>query len=153
MTTIERRFSHAVLDAIFPRDASDDLSVGILDLDVDEYLDDTLVSVPVVSAVGMRAAFVAIALSPPVTIARLCTIDRLEPEDRVRVLDRLSHAPVYHVRQLVVLAKTTGAMLYCAAPAARAVMLHGVRGVSRPHRISEASEPAAVAGEVAHVPA
>lgn len=151
---IERRWTHAVLDAMFPRSASDDLPEGILDLDVDAYLDDTFNKVPTVSGLGMRAGFVAIALSPPVTIAKLCTIDRLGAEDRVRVIEKLYKSPIYHVRQLVVLAKTTGAMLYCAAPASRSVMLKGLRMARRgatgelPQDVADA-----MVGEVAHVPA
>ncbi len=122
-SAIERRWTLAILDAIFPRDASEDLSAGILDLDVEAYLEDTFAKVPVVSGLGMRAGFAAIALSPPVTIGKLRTIDRLEQADRVRVIEKLYRAPFYHVRQLVVLAKTTGAMLYCASPASRQVML------------------------------
>jgi hypothetical protein len=143
LTPIERRWTLAILDAMFPRNASDDLPLGILDLEVATYLEDTFAKVPKVSGIGMRVGFVAIALSPPVTIGKLGPIDRLDARDRVRVLEKLYQSPIYHVRQLVVLAKTTGAMLYCAAPASRAVMLQGLRK----------SQPVTVSGEVAHVPA
>jgi len=146
LSSIERRWAHAVLDAMFPRDAVDDLPEGIVDLDVDGYLDDLLSSVPLVSAAGMRAGFAAITFAPPFTIYKLRTFVGLGEEDRMRVLEKLYKSPVYHVRQLVVLVKTTGAMLYCAAPSARAVMQDGLRR-GRPRR------PAPAIGEVSHVPA
>lgn len=149
LTSVERRWTHAILDAMFPRNAADELPDGILDLDVDGYLDETMKTVPVVSALGMRVGFAAIAVSPPVTIAKLCTIDRLDTNDRVRVLEKLYKSPVYHVRQLVVLAKTTGAMLYCASPSSRAVMLGGTRALHRVFR--RAGEPSQVkVAEVSH---
>ena len=152
LLSIERRWTRAVLDAMFPANASESLSLGILDLDVDAYLDETLEKLPRVSAIGLRAGFAAIAFSPPVTIAKLCTIDRLQLEDRQRVLEKLYNAPIYHVRQLVVLAKTTGAMLYCAAPAARAVMMGSASTARGGKRVAQ-DEHASLIGEVANVPA
>lgn len=152
LLSVERRWTRAVLEAMFPAKASEDLPLGILDLDVDAYLDETLDKVPRVSAIGMRVGFAAIALSPPVTIAKLCTIDRLGMEDRRRVLEKLYNAPIYHVRQLVVLAKTTGAMLYCAAPDARAVMIDGAWGGGK-RAAGSGGGGLSVLKEVADVPA
>jgi len=120
---IERRWTVAILDTIFPEDGASRLSPSIDDAQVEAYLDSTLSKSSAVAAFGLRAGFAAIAISPPVTVGKLCTIDRLEREDRVRVIERLYNAPFYHVRQLVVLAKATGAMLYCASPTLRHVMM------------------------------
>lgn len=148
LSSLERSWAHAILDAMFPRDVDDDLPEGIVDLDIDGYLDDLLGSVPVISSVGMRAGFVAIAVSPPFTIFRLRTFAGLGTDDRVRVLDKLYTSRIYHVRQLVVLVKTTGAMLYCAAPSARAVMQDGFR---RMRRVEPTDAEGMRVGEVAHV--
>jgi hypothetical protein len=150
LSSLERRWAHAILDAMFPRDADDALPEGIVDLDVDGYLDDLLTSVPVVSHLGMRAGFVAIAVSPPFTIYRLRTFTGLATEDRVRVLEKLYKSRIYHVRQLVVLVKTTGAMLYCAAPSARAVMQDGLVRLRKSGARDGGVSPL---GEVANVPA
>lgn len=119
---IERRWMHAVLDAMFPRGASPELPMGVLDLDVDAFLDDMVASQTWMGAAGLRASFAFVACSPMVTMGTPRTLDKIAPERREVALGKLYKSRFYLVRQFVMLTKATGAMLYCAAPQARDVM-------------------------------
>lgn len=123
LTRMERRWAHAILGAMFPRGAAAQMPHGIEDLHLDSYLDDAMDVLPPLAAWGLRAGLAAINLAPPVTVFRPATFTMLTPHERERVLQALAHSPIYYARQLVVLIKTTGAMLYCGAPQSRAVLV------------------------------
>jgi hypothetical protein len=128
LLSVERRWMHGVLDAMFPRGASDQLPLGIMELDVDGFIEDLIGSQRWVGAMGIRASFAFVALSPLVTLRKPATVGRLSAEEKERAFGALYKSRFYVVRQLVMLAKATGAMLYCAAPQARRVMVGGGSG-------------------------
>ena len=113
LTHVERRWAHATLDTLFPGPERGALPLGIEEMDVDAFLDDTFRRVPVEAAVGLRAAFWVIALAPLFVIGRLATIASLHPADRLRVVSAISASPVYMLRSLVMMVKAIGALFYC----------------------------------------
>jgi hypothetical protein len=78
--------------------------------------------VPFKAAIGLRLAVWIVALAPLFVIGRLATIRGLAREDRERVISKLTYSPSYGIRQLVMILKTMGAMLYAAHPSVRARM-------------------------------
>lgn len=131
LLAIERRWMHGVLDAMFPRHASDELPIGVMDLDVDGFLDEMLGSQTWIGAAGLRMSFALVALSPAMTMLTPRTMGGLPADARERALSKLYKSRYYLVRQFVMLTKATGAMLYCAAPQSRAVMLGDDAGQGR----------------------
>ena len=121
--TIERRWSHAILNTVFPGVASDAKQGSEQNAGVEDFLREALARAATVSVLGFRAGFAAIALSPPIVIGKLRTFEKLDRADRERVLERLANAPSYYLRQVVMLAKATGAMLYCSMGSSRRAML------------------------------
>lgn len=123
LTRTERVWVAEIWDAIFPRGAHPTLQVGIRDMDVDGFVTELERTMPRHWMLGFRAAIVLIALGPLVFLGRLCTIRGLDRDARLRLLDRMSRCGVYVIRQLSVLLKMAGAMLYGRAPEVRRVVL------------------------------
>jgi hypothetical protein len=117
----ELEWARAALAAIFPGSREAGLA-GIAEMDVGRHLADVRRHAPRRAVVALRLAIWLVALAPLFTIGRFTTILRLGMAERERVLVRLASSPVYAVRQLTLILKTTGALLYAAAPAVRARM-------------------------------
>ena len=79
LSPFERRWAHATLDTLFPGPDRGALPAGILDMDVDGFLDETFRTVPFEAAIGLRLAFVVIALAPLFVLGKLATIASLRP--------------------------------------------------------------------------
>jgi hypothetical protein len=125
----ERAWARAALDAIYPAAACKALPQGIATSDVDGFMDDLFVHVPLMVWLGLRVAIWIVALAPIVLLRRLATITTLRPADRAVVLQRLVASQRYAVRQLVIALKATGGMLYGSTPGVRAQVqrAHGPR--------------------------
>jgi hypothetical protein len=117
----ELAWARAALAAIFPGSRESGLA-GIAEMDVGRHLSDVRRHAPRRAAAALRLAVWLVALAPLFTIGRFTTIVRLKMAERERVLARLVASPIYAVRQLTLVLKTTGALLYAAAPAVRARM-------------------------------
>jgi hypothetical protein len=113
LTQFERRWAHATLDTLFPGPDRGALPAGILDMNVDGFLDETFQRVPFEAALGLRVAFWVIAFCPLFLIGKLGTIASLEPDDRLRVLMKMHESSVYVLRGLVMMVKAIGALFYC----------------------------------------
>jgi hypothetical protein len=136
LTRFERRWAHAAFDTIFPgapradraalspfaADAGGALPLGITELDLDGFLDETLATLPFESSFGLRAAIWLLALAPLFVIGKLATIASLRAEDRLRVLQALAASPSYAIRSTVMALKAIGALLYCGDARLRPLM-------------------------------
>ena len=114
LTQFERRWAHAAFDTIFPGADRGSLAFGIVDMDLDGFIDQTLAESPFEAAFGLRLVFWVIGLAPLFVIGKLATIASLSPADRLRVISTLSASPVYALRSTVMMLKAIGALLYCA---------------------------------------
>ena len=123
LTAFERRWAHAALDTIFPGPPRGSLPVGIGDLDLDGYLNDTLTTIPLESAVGLRLAFWVIAFAPLFVIGRFATIAGLEPEDRERVMLAIAGSKSYAIRSTIVALKAVFSLFYFGDPRVRTAVL------------------------------
>ena len=102
-----------MLDTIFPQTSSNSSCAPTSEDLVKLYFEDAYAKASALSAVRIRAGFAAIALSPLVTVGRFSTIDQLDRGSRELVIESLSSSSVYFLRRLAMLAKETGAMMYC----------------------------------------
>jgi hypothetical protein len=154
LTQFERRWAHATLDTLFPGPDRGALPAGILDMNVDGFLDETFQRVPFEAALGLRVAFWVIALCPLFLIGKLRTIASLAPDDRLRVLMKMNGSSVYLLRGLVMMVKAIGALFYCGdsrvrpsivsvAPAVVSLRLRA--GARPPGALPPASSPSASA--------
>jgi hypothetical protein len=148
----ERRWARAAFETIFPGPERGTLPLGIGDMDLDGFLDETLKSVPFEPAVGLRLAIWILALAPLFVLGRLATLASLSFEDRERVVARIAASPIYPVRSMVVMMKAIGALLYCGDPRVRPLMMgHGAAsGAPVPLRLRAASSAASGAEHERH---
>jgi hypothetical protein len=109
----ERRWAHAAFGAIFPGPETGALPLGICDMDLDGFIDETISGVPLEAAVGLRVAFWVVGLAPFFVLRRFATIASLGAEDRLRVVAAVNASPVYFVRAFVYMLKALGALFYC----------------------------------------
>jgi hypothetical protein len=120
----ERVWARAALETIYPTAASRELPLGISVFDVDSFFDDLLVRLPLLTALGLRAAIWLVALAPLFVLHRLSTIARLGATDRRVLILRLLGSQRYAVRQLVYALKATGGLLYGSSATVRGRVLH-----------------------------
>ncbi|WP_394849102.1 hypothetical protein LZC95_16840 [Pendulispora brunnea] len=123
LTRMEMRWAYAAFGAIFPSGASQRIPLGICDLDLETYLTQIRSRVPYRSALGLRVAIWVIALAPMFVLCRACTIMSLDSASRETLLRKMLASPVYVVRQLVMLLKAVGAVLYAGTPAVNQAIL------------------------------
>ncbi|WP_394838555.1 hypothetical protein LVJ94_16780 [Pendulispora rubella] len=123
LTRMEMRWAYAVFGAIFPSGASERLPLGICDLDLETYLTQIRSRAPYRSALGLRVAIWVIALAPMFVLYRACTIMSLDTASRETLLKKMLASPVYVVRQLVMLLKAVGAVLYAGTPSVNQAIL------------------------------
>jgi hypothetical protein len=129
LTRLELRWARAALEAVFPG------SHGIAPLDVEGYLGEMLRAIPFEPALGLRAAIWLVAHAPLFVIGRSATIHGIAPADRERVIVRLASSASYPVRQLVLLLKTMGALLYAGDDEVRARIYAPARPETGPLRL------------------
>jgi hypothetical protein len=141
LTPFERRWAHATLDTLFPGPDRGALPAGIMDMDVDGFLDETFRRVPFEAALGLRAAFWVIAFAPLFMIGKLATIASLKPADRLRVLAAMNASHVYLLRGLVMMVKAIGALFFCGNPRVRPNIV-GVTPAVVPLRLRADARPA-----------
>jgi hypothetical protein len=122
LTKTERGWAHAAFETIFPGLEGPAPMISVENMDVDSYLGEVTSNVPLKAAVGLRIAILIVALAPIFLMGRFATIRSLAREERERVVTKLLQSPQYAVRQLVMILKTIGAMLYAAHPSVRARM-------------------------------
>jgi hypothetical protein len=87
------------------------------------FLVDLRSRVPYRSALGLRLAIWLVAHAPIFVVHRFRTIAGLDPKAREVVLAALLASSIYPVRQLVMLLKAIGALLYGKAASVRSVMI------------------------------
>jgi hypothetical protein len=122
LTEPERRWAHAAFGAIFPAVPELDMP-SIVSLGLDAFLDDFAASTPAKTMLGVRVGVAMVALSPPFVLARFCTIAGLSDAERDELVARLAASGFNPARQLLLVLKATGALLYGAAPEVRARLL------------------------------
>jgi hypothetical protein len=123
LTRTENRWAEAAFGAIFPSNAHPELRTGIVDLDVPTFLTDLRSRVPYRSALGLRLAIWMVAFAPLFVLGRFRTITGLDPKAREALVGALLVSSIYPVRQLLILLKAIGALLYGRAASVRAVMI------------------------------
>jgi hypothetical protein len=119
LTRVEYRWARAALGAIYPSDSTESLSLGICDLDIEGFLADLLGRIPLMAALGLRAAIWIVALGPIFLLRRFVTVVRLDRLERQALVGALSSSSIYAVRQLVMALKATGGLLFGAAASVR----------------------------------
>lgn len=119
LTGLERGFTAAVFDGIFPRGRDARLPQGAADGDMVSMFEDARDRVPPRVAMGLRVAVWIVALAPLLTIGKLATISGLVTSDRERVVSLLLGSNVYLVRQLTTLLKAFGALFFLTLPGVR----------------------------------
>jgi hypothetical protein len=121
LTQWENRWAEAAIGAIFPGSREEGFA-DIRGMDVPGFLHRVVGSVPLRVAFGLRLAIWMVALAPLIVLRRFATIAGLAFEEREAVVARLVASPTYAVRQLVMILKTMGALLYAADDSVRARM-------------------------------
>jgi hypothetical protein len=119
LARFEQRWARAAFETLFPSDTCAALPEGIAACDIEAYMNDLRGSISWEASLGLRVAVWMVALSPLWVLRRLTTIASLARADRERVLTSLLASRTYFVRQLVVLLKAMGALLYAGAPNVR----------------------------------
>lgn len=117
LTNLELRWARVAFIAIYP--GFDGLA-GIASMDTDAFLVELCRVVPFKSAMGLRLGIWLVALAPLFVLRRFATIASLGAGDRERLIASLLMSPSYVVRQLVLILKTMGAMLYAGSAPVRA---------------------------------
>jgi hypothetical protein len=117
LTRFELRWARDAFEAIFPGPD------GIRSLDVEGFLARMVRTAPLEPALGVRVAIWIVALAPLFVLRRVATIHDLSPEEREGLVVRLASNALYPVRQLVLLLKTVGALLYAGDATVRARLL------------------------------
>jgi len=119
LSRTERQWAFAALGAIYPSRANARLSVGVCDLELGEYLRDLFATIPLMAALGLRAAIWLVALAPPFVLGRIVTVIGLRPEERQQLIVRLVSSSSYGVRQLVLALKAIGGLFFGGAVSVR----------------------------------
>ena len=117
LAKFELRWARLAFTTIYP--GFDGLA-GIAAMDTDAFLVELCRVVPLKSAMGLRLGIWLVALAPLFVLRRFATITGLAVADRERMIATLLVSPSYVVRQLVLILKTMGAMLYAGSAVVRA---------------------------------
>jgi hypothetical protein len=94
-------------------------------LDIQPFFASVQRAFPLHACLGIRVAIWMIALAPLFVLGRFTTIRGLSAADREKVVVALMASRQYFVRQLIMLLKGIGALVYAAVPAVRARMMGG----------------------------
>jgi hypothetical protein len=112
VTTFEVRTARAVFEAIFPSNQSKRLPNGIADGDIEAYMQDITEAWQVLPVLTLRAALWMVAISAIFLAPSLRPFYTLPESTRLKVLNKLYTSDNYFVRQLVVMLKAVGGLLY-----------------------------------------
>lgn len=118
LTKLERSWARTALATMFPSGAHPRMP-GADAIDGGALLDDVCRAVPARVALGLRASVWLIALAPLFVLFRLRTIVGLDDGAREKVVLALLSSRFYFVRQLTLLLKAFGALIFVAAPGVR----------------------------------
>jgi hypothetical protein len=121
LTRLEERWACAALSAIYPGGGEERWPLGIRQGDVEGFLRDLFARVPLLAALGLRAAIWIVALAPIFLMGRLVTVMRLSSHEQQALLATLSSSSSYAVRQLILALKASGGMLFGAALSVRGI--------------------------------
>jgi len=122
LTRFEESWAFAALGAIYPSGASARLSIGVCDLALGDYLRDLFATIPLMAALGLRAAIWIVALAPPIVLGRMVTVLGLDPAQRQALVERLVGSTSYGVRQLVLALKAIGGLYFGGAAGVKAAI-------------------------------
>jgi hypothetical protein len=110
-TRWERRWRDALCTSMLPGNAGQPLP-GLDSVDLEEFWRAYERAAPVLLRFGFRAAIWALTFSPPFVLGKPTTFPGLEPEDRDRLLDRMSGSRFYLLRQLPLTVKLMSCFAY-----------------------------------------
>lgn len=122
LSSWELGWAVAAFGGLFPRGAHPLLSVGIEDTEIAPPLQALLAAAPSHAVWGVRAALVMCTLAPLFLLKRFTTLGRLDAAEKTLVMGTLLSSPWYPVRQLALLLKMMGALLFARAPEVRELM-------------------------------
>lgn len=138
LASFELAWTDAAFDAIYPEPPRSALPHGVASMYPARFFQGVLASIPLEQSVGLRVTLWMIALAPLFTIRKLGTIASIDPDDRVRVLERLLTSPYYFVRQLTMSFKAIATLLYAKSEAVHTAMTTPVGRVDA--RVPEPSQ-------------
>jgi hypothetical protein len=118
LSQTERQWAHTALTTIFPSGAHPRVR-GADVIDGGAALEGVCQQVPARVALGLRIAVWLFAMSPMIVLLRPRTLRSLDAATRERVVLGLLSSRVYVVRQLALLLKAFGALLFIAADGVR----------------------------------
>jgi hypothetical protein len=121
LSKLESRWARGAFGAIFPANGA--MKIGICDLDVETFISEVRSATSFKSALGIRAAIWIVAFAPLFVLGKFRTIVGIDPASRELVMGSLLGSRIFFVRQLTMLLKAIGALLYAGAPAVRKVMI------------------------------
>jgi acyl-CoA reductase-like NAD-dependent aldehyde dehydrogenase len=110
----ERRWGRAAMESIFSSDPLSPNRVAPLPAEQAEAsFAEAYEAMPFTGRMGVRAALATLGVAvPSLATRRLTTLDRLSPEQRLEVLQRVWNSDVYMLRQMALLFKMSGAMTH-----------------------------------------
>lgn len=124
LTRVERRWAHLALTTIFPSGAHPRVR-GADVIDGGASLEEVCQRVPARVALGLRAAVWLFALAPLFVLLRPHLLQGLDIPVRERVVAALLAHRVYVIRQLALLLKAFGALMFFAAAGVREAVVTG----------------------------
>jgi hypothetical protein len=114
LTRIERRWARAVCETVYPTRAEGGaLPLGVGEMDLDAFLDETIGSLPPEPAIGLRLAFFVLTLAPLFVLRRFALLPSLPYEDRARVLKAVASSRSYALRSTIIAVKAVLSLFYC----------------------------------------
>ena len=116
MFPIEQRWLRGIVQAMFPAGESEVLPYGPYDLDFPAFVTHLLGQVSLKVKLGLRLSVWMIHFSPLVMVFGFRTFSSLAPSAQQDVLYRLSHSPVFIVRELPNLIKLVVCLGYFGHP-------------------------------------
>ena len=117
LTKLERNWARVVFGTMFPSNV-DPRIPGADALDAGEKFDDVCRTVPGRVALGLRVALWLLVLAP-LAFFKFRTLGGLDPASRESIVLALLSSRVYFVRQLALLLKAFGALMFVSAPGVR----------------------------------
>lgn len=115
LTTIERRWARTALETMFPSTTIRGADV----VDSGDALEGVCQTVPARVALGLRASVWLLTISPLLVAFRFRTLASLAAEEREKIVLKLLAHRSYLLRQLALLLKAFGALIFVAAPGVR----------------------------------
>lgn len=114
LSSREKSWARAAMETIYTADSASKNRIDPVGADTaDGFMDDAHESLPFHGKLGLRAALVALGVGAPSVMTRsFTTLDRLPPQRRLEVLERLWKSDLYLLKQMTLLLKTTGALTH-----------------------------------------